>query len=125
MPVVPVARVGDEEGGTDCDMNELVEQSMEDNTQQKKLKPGDVRVVNINGRPRTLVIGRAYEFKLKEGAVPTPYHPPSDSKAKKAAKAPAKAAKKSAAKKATGNKVAGKKVAAKAAKPVKPNKKKS
>jgi hypothetical protein len=113
MPVSPVASVGGEEVGTDYDKNELVEQSMEENTQQKKLKPGDVRIVNIDGRPTTLVIGREYEFKLKEGAILTPYHPPSDSKANKAAKAPAKAAKKSAAKN-----TAGKKVAAKAAKPV-------
>jgi hypothetical protein len=39
---------------------------------RQKLKPGDVRVVNINGRPTTLVIGRKYEFKLKEGCVPQP-----------------------------------------------------
>jgi hypothetical protein len=30
-----------------------------------KLK--DVRVVNINGRATTLVIGREYEFKMKDG----------------------------------------------------------
>jgi hypothetical protein len=120
MPVAAVAAVGGVEVGTDYNQNELVEQSMEDNTQQKKLKPGDVRIVNINGRPTTLVIGREYEFRLKPGAIPTPYHPPSDSKVKKAAKAPAKVAKKSAAKK-----TAGKKVAAKAVKPVEPNKKKS
>ena len=40
---------------------------------RQKLKPGDVRVVNINGRPTTLVIGREYIFKLKEGCVPQPY----------------------------------------------------
>jgi hypothetical protein len=40
---------------------------------RQKLKPGDVRVVNINGRPTTLVIGREYEFKLKEGCVPQPF----------------------------------------------------
>lgn len=40
---------------------------------RQRLKPGDVRVVNINGRPTTLVIGREYEFKLKEGCVPQPY----------------------------------------------------
>lgn len=39
---------------------------------RQKLKPGDVRVVNINGRPTTLVIGREYEFKLKPGCVPQP-----------------------------------------------------
>ncbi len=38
----------------------------------QKLQPGDVRIVNINGRPTTLVIGRKYEFKLKEGARATP-----------------------------------------------------
>ncbi len=37
---------------------------------RQQLKPGDVRVVNINGRPTTLVIGRAYEFKLKPGCAP-------------------------------------------------------
>ena len=36
---------------------------------RQRLKPGDVRVVNINGRPTTLVIGREYRFTLKEGAV--------------------------------------------------------
>ena len=40
---------------------------------RQKLKPGDVRVVNINGRPTTLVIGREYGFKLKDGCVPQPY----------------------------------------------------
>jgi hypothetical protein len=40
---------------------------------RQQLKPGDVRVVNINGRPTTLVIGRKYEFKLKEGCVPQPH----------------------------------------------------
>jgi len=39
---------------------------------RQKLKPGDVRVVNINGRPTTLVIGREYEFKLKPGCAPQP-----------------------------------------------------
>lgn len=95
---------------------------MEDKTQQKKLKPGDVRIVNINGRPTTLVIGREYEFKLKPGAVPSPHDPSGDSPTGKAAKPPAKAAKKATG---NGNKVAGKKVAAKALKPVEPNKNKS
>lgn len=35
------------------------------NGRPAKLK--DVRVVNINGRPATLVIGREYEFKMKDG----------------------------------------------------------
>jgi hypothetical protein len=39
---------------------------------QQNLKVGDVRVVNINGRPTTLVIGRKYEFKLKPGCSATP-----------------------------------------------------
>jgi len=39
---------------------------------KQQLKPGDVRVVNINGRPTTLVIGREYEFKLKPGCAPQP-----------------------------------------------------
>lgn len=97
MPLAPVATVGSEELGTDYDKYELVEQSMEDDTQQKRLKPGDSRVVTINGHTVTLVIGREYEFKLKPGA----------------ANAPAKAAKKSTAKN-----TADKKVAAKAGKPV-------
>jgi hypothetical protein len=37
----------------------------------KNPKPGDVRVVNINGRPTVMVIGREYEIKLKDGACPT------------------------------------------------------
>jgi hypothetical protein len=36
------------------------------NGRPAKLK--DVRVVNINGRPTTLVIGREYEFKMKNGS---------------------------------------------------------
>ena len=40
------------------------------NGRPAKLK--DVRVVNINGRPTTLVIGREYEFKLKPGCAPQP-----------------------------------------------------
>ena len=42
---------------------------------RQRLKPGDVRVVNINGRPTTLVIGREYRLTLKEGYVPQPYEP--------------------------------------------------
>jgi hypothetical protein len=42
---------------------------------RQKLKPGDVRVVNINGRPTTLVIGREYVFELKSGCMPQPYKP--------------------------------------------------
>ena len=38
---------------------------------RQNLKPGDVRVVNINGRPTVMVIGREYEIKLKDGACPT------------------------------------------------------
>jgi hypothetical protein len=30
-------------------------------------KVKDVRLVTINGRPTTLVIGREYEFKMKDG----------------------------------------------------------
>ena len=40
---------------------------------RQKLKPGDVRVVTINGRPTVLVIGREYEFTLKSGCAPQPY----------------------------------------------------
>lgn len=42
---------------------------------RQKLKPGDVRVVNINGRPTTLVIGREYGFTFKSGCGPVPYEP--------------------------------------------------
>ena len=34
---------------------------------RQRLKPGDVRVVNINGRPTTLVIGKEYKFTFKSG----------------------------------------------------------
>jgi hypothetical protein len=40
---------------------------------RQRLKPGDVRVVNINGRPTTLVIGREYKFTFKNGCGPQPY----------------------------------------------------
>lgn len=36
------------------------------NGRPAKLK--DVRAVTINGRPTTLVIGREYEFKMKDGS---------------------------------------------------------
>ena len=94
MPVAPDATVGGEEVRTDYYRNELVEQGMEDNTQPKKLKHGDVRIVNINGRPTTLVIGRKYVFKLKPGAVLSPRESSGDSQTGTAAKDPAKAAKK-------------------------------
>ena len=42
---------------------------------RQRLKPGDVRVVNINGRPTTLVIGREYRFTFKSGCGPVPYEP--------------------------------------------------
>jgi hypothetical protein len=37
---------------------------------KKKPKPGDVRVVNINGQPTVLIIGREYKFRLKDGCSP-------------------------------------------------------
>jgi hypothetical protein len=40
---------------------------------RQRLKPGDVRVVKINGRPTTLVIGREYKFTFKNGCGPQPY----------------------------------------------------
>jgi hypothetical protein len=43
-----------------------------ESVKQKLTKPGDARVVIINGRPTTLVIGRQYEFKLKPGCAPQP-----------------------------------------------------
>lgn len=42
---------------------------------RQNLKPGDVRVVNINGRPVTLVIGKEYKFTFKSGCGPVPYEP--------------------------------------------------
>jgi len=39
-------------------------------TQYRRLKPGDVRVVTINGKPATLVIGRSYVFRMKPGVKP-------------------------------------------------------
>jgi hypothetical protein len=42
---------------------------------RQRLKPGDVRVVNINGRPTTLVIGREYSFTFKSGCGPVPFEP--------------------------------------------------
>jgi hypothetical protein len=42
---------------------------------RQKLKPGDVRIVNINGRPRALVIGREYKFTFKSGCEPVPSEP--------------------------------------------------
>jgi hypothetical protein len=59
-------------------MGQCAEEYMEGKSKEspegvrQQLKPGDVRVVNINGRPTTLVIGRAYEFKLKPGCAPQP-----------------------------------------------------
>jgi hypothetical protein len=46
-----------------------------ENTVQKFNTPGDVVVVNINGRPTTLVIGREYGIKMKSGCAPVPYEP--------------------------------------------------
>lgn len=48
-------------------------------------KKQDIRVVRINGRPTMLVIGREYKFKLKEGAVVTPYQSKEKGAPKKAA----------------------------------------
>jgi hypothetical protein len=38
---------------------------------KKKPKPGEVRVVNINGKPTVMIIGREYKFRLKDGCSAT------------------------------------------------------
>ena len=79
-------------------------QTIEVNGRPARLE--DVRVVTINGKRETLVIGREYAFRLKPGAVATPHYPDKVKKAAKAEKksvkaAPKKAAKKNPAKKAS------------------------